>query len=760
MYWDNSGQGADHVLLARNGFIRTIGLEHLPAGLESQPITANTFVEEERLIVFNNEAFSLIQFYDIELIQFNSTASMSAENSRQLASDIGTIDTITTVSAEIDRIIGGELRFETPSGLTTLAEPDKSLKPSPIQVIQTASYLYYATATVVVRYSKADFSIDSFVTSTGITSICISDTALYLGNSSGVYQVTLANLDLGGDQTSQLALKFSTATSPALQANAVTCLGASGVSILVGNTSGVDFIVDETTTTVYTLTAANVTDCAISGFYISYIVAGLAYSRALPNANFTLVDSDMSAVQPNVATNVTNMTTNVISSIYLPRPKGCATGDAGETTHLLCIDQFDLELYKINPDNTFTLVDSLTPGGSYDVRGVHGDYYFGCTDGGYQHLYLWKRVGDTIQFMDDIATTNNVSLETDQIKFNSDATVIKCAISAGASDGTNSWRIHQLFTRSGDTLGWTGQNWEYDNMTTKCGFSDPNGYTISPGCYNSLNQQAEDSYILFNSGLQDLHMYYPQIALGQPAWVNGTMFVAIEQGISPDYDQWLCLYEVVSNQIVARDAVNLHQGNILGGNNPLGVPQTETHRYDLEVVNGTIILFHRQTWFGGWPGNYNGSLQTEFYTVAGATLNPVQGSLTFAANGWVTYVDNVFKIFGTRWICKISDFDNATGVTTYRYNIFDFDNASSPAYSTANCLAAETSVFVGTDGGIFIENPADKSTLKLGEAELGSNTNVKSIEVSAGADKVTGFLTYGVDDEAGSAKHGYIDLEA
>jgi hypothetical protein len=571
-----------------------------------------------------------------------------------------------------------------------------------------------------------------------------------------VQEVTLADLDNGGDQTAQLALKFSTGTSPDIQANAVTCLGAAGPSILVGNTAGVDFIPDETTTTVYSMTSANVTKCDIKGSYIAYIVNGFAYSRDLPSANWTLDVGDQSAIQPNVVINNTNMATNVRSSIYMPRPKGCATGDAGETTHLLCIEQNLLELYKINGDNTFTLVDSLVPGLSFDVRGVHGDYYFGCTDGGWQHLYLYKRVGDTIQFMDDVETTNNVSLESDQIKFNSDATVIKCAISASASDGSDVWRIHQLFTRSGDTLGWTGQNWEYDNMTTKCGFSDPNGYTVSPGCYNNLNQQAEDSYLLFDSNLTDLGMAYPQIALGEPAWVTGTLFVAIEQTSAAPFNQYLCLYEVVSDSIVSRGNVFLSVGNILGGNNPLGVPQTEVHRYELEVVNGVIILFHRHYWFGGWPGNYDGPLTTEFYEVNGTTLSAISGSLTFAANNWVSFVDNVYKIFGTRWICKINDFDNATGVNTTRYNIFDFDNGSSPAYGAASCLQVESGVFIGTDQGIFVEDPSDKTTRHI--VSLDADDNVVSIEASSDADKDTGFLTYGVDDDAGTAKHGYLDL--
>ena len=114
-----------------------------------------------------------------------------------------------------------------------------------IRILTGASHVYHVTDAGIDIHARSDLTRTGYAAMTGITCAALNGNGLYLGTASGVYRLPLSAVN--GDVAAQLALAFSTGTTPALGGDGIRDLDGRGTALLVAHEAGADYLPDDST---------------------------------------------------------------------------------------------------------------------------------------------------------------------------------------------------------------------------------------------------------------------------------------------------------------------------------------------------------------------------------------------------------------------------------------------------------------------------------------------------------------------------------
>lgn len=124
-----------------------------------------------------------------------------------------------------------------------------------IRILTGASHVYHVTDAGIDIHARSDLTRTGYAAMTGITCAALNGNGLYLGTASGVYRLPLSAVS--GDVAAQLALAFSTGTTPALGGDGIRDIDGRGTALLVAHEAGADYLPDSAAATLYR--------CAVEG---------------------------------------------------------------------------------------------------------------------------------------------------------------------------------------------------------------------------------------------------------------------------------------------------------------------------------------------------------------------------------------------------------------------------------------------------------------------------------------------------------------
>jgi len=617
-----------------------------------------------------------------------------------------------------------------------------------VQVFHDTNYIYVTATTGIFVYLKSDLSLFSYVALPSTVKSAAHSTHVYLASTAGVYEIAISDLNIAGDRTSFLALKFHTASVPAIQSNSVTCMSGSGAALLIGTTAGLDYIIDTEGTTVRAMTQASVTDCSIKGFYIAYVLGGEAFTRGLPPANFTHSAADLSGLHPIIGHNppVAPFDTNTLSYFGL-----CG---GGEFYYEITINQLDM--YSVDAGNKIVFETTQAIGDTWYPKTapiVVGEYMYI-----YGHQYsnsgltckVYKRSGNAwVNIYSEVplnSTSNSSRLYVSPV---GNQCIGYTDMGRSVSDGNTTWyeQLWHRYVNNGSDVYSRYQTWFPDNMGSTVKAWTPNGSYLMVKASSSSNNSTPVLDCFVNVSTGDFITYWsPKKASPSVIkFINATEFVTFETVNDLLY---LCWYSLSGT------SVTFIASFLLGAET--NDEQTERYSHSLNALGGYPVVFYGKS---SYVGNYPLELvQARVFILDGSDIVETQCEITFAGNYDITWASSVAEV-GSHILAVVSDYDipGQTSMASH-LNILDTDAGNAKSYTTANVVEVQTDVFIGTDAGVIAERQANKLTRKMLN-KLAAVTNVTALAPSGSAGKHNGYVVFGTDDLVNEAYVGVESLE-
>jgi len=759
MIWEGGPGGK--VWLGRGGSVICVDKFLLDGG--SIPIEATVVdMTESGVFLYNNYALTLTELYLGDAVIASGSAAVSVASEVEVI-PTGDVSSVTDIEpdAEMNRQPYGAVHDITniiPDSLNgvTIADVANSV----LGVVQLTSYVVFAHSGGLVVVNKGTRQVHSFVTYANVTCIAYFPGWIYFGTSDGgVRRMLESSLLTAGDRSAFTALQYGTGTSPSIDSNNITGIDGSGVSLAIATDSSVEYVPDHAVATIYNMSQAGVTDCAVSATILAYIVSGQAYAIAVPTGNWSFNAADLSGIKTVGASTEKTYTTEIVgnwASVAGAAGDFIVSGDSGNSKQLYSIDPVTKALTLVH---TFT---STWNEGSSPHPQVRGDYIFSYGKTGERKLIVMK-INNSDQIEEIYVQASSAwpsDTSAEKLIVNEAGTV---AIYPRGDAGTYQtvtppprysveyWYLHN---RSGDTV--TGPyTREFPNDLSIIGMNPAGTYLV--GMTNGGTPAGGEGptygigFCSMSTGLA-VTVNPPRYSVLSGVFI-GNLYLATKErvDVAGEWQYYIVLYSIAGTSLTYRDEVFL---------GPLSDAGSNIYRYfTLYSYDNQLFLdIYHTVWIGDGLAREG---EVRQYAIVNNKLKLAVNSLdtgeTTDRSSWLGPYGSVSNGWS---LARVNDYDLETQTslgTLITLQQVDF-TTTEKAYTSANTVEAEGDTFIGTSEGLFVENLSTKLAPRLIADKLQPITNVVALEPSAGADEDTGVVAYATSDGTDGFA-GVVDLE-